>query len=648
MSLNKPVLSILSLEDSKEDFELLSEFLNQSDIEFTIRRVDNESEFKKTIQTEKYDVILADFNLPGYDAFSALEAANQLCTNVPFIVVSGSLGEETAIEFIKKGAVDYILKDKPERLPFAIKRAINEIKDKELRLQTEIALKKSQEQYWNLFNSSLDAILMISEKGRVMSANPSACEIFGYQKDEINNAQLGDLLDGADPGLSAAFDELSANGKFLSELTLIRKDHSKFPAEISAATFINKDHRIITNMIIRDITSRKINEEQLLKAKQKAEESDNLKTAFLHNISHEIRTPLNAIVGFSTLIAEETPAENRFHHYNDVIVKSSDQLLSIISDIINIATIEAGQAVINDEPVNITEQLELLYNQHKPGANEKGIDIRFETDLTENCGAIITDPVKLSEILNNLIGNAVKFTLKGSVLFGVKNNQKELTFYVKDTGIGIAPELHEIIFKRFRQVDYKATRFFGGSGLGLSISKAYVELLGGRIWLESDLGKGSVFYFTIPCNEGVPSEVDLSTGNNETPFIIEPCTILLADDEVYNHLLVQELLLKMNIKVIRAMDGSEAVEICKARTDLSLVLMDIKMPVMDGYEATGIIKQIRPDLTIIALTAYSTDADIEKAKSSGCDDFISKPFNHEQLLSTIKLYLRKKNSPKQQ
>jgi PAS domain S-box-containing protein len=640
------VLSILSLEDSREDFELMSEFLNQSDLEFTIKRVDNESEYIKTIQAEKFDVILADYNLPGYDAFSALEAANQLCDNVPFIVVSGSLGEETAIEFIKKGAVDYVLKDKPERLPFAIKRAINEIKDKELRLQTEIALKKSQEQYWNLFNSSLDAILMISEKGRVMSSNPSACDIFGYDMDEINNIPLGDLLDGADPALSIAFDELAANGKFLSELTLIRKDHSKFPAEISAATFINKDHRILTNMIIRDITSRKINEEQLLKAKLKAEESDNLKTAFLHNISHEIRTPLNAIVGFSTLIAEETPPGNRFHHYIDIIVKSSDQLLSIISDIINIATIEAGQAVINEEPVNIAEQLELLYNQHKPGADEKAIDLTYETDITDNCRTIITDPVKLSEILSNLIGNAIKFTLKGNVLFGMKNNQKELTFYVKDTGIGIAPELHEIIFKRFRQVDYKATRSFGGSGLGLSISKAYIELLGGRIWLESEPGKGSVFYFTIPFKAGELSEVDINAGRNEGSLTNEPCTILLADDEVYNHLLVQELLIKMNISVIRAMDGSEAVEICKSRTDLSLVLMDIKMPVMDGYEASMIIRKIRPDLTIVALTAYSTAADIEKAKSSGCNDFISKPFNHEQLLSTVKFYLKKKNTLK--
>lgn len=249
---------------------------------------------------------------------------------------------------------------------------------------------------------------------------------------------------------------------------------------------------------ITDITERKEMEDDLITAKEKAIESDRLKTTFLQNISHEIRTPLNSIVGFSRLLSEEELSPEERTMYIDIIEQSNDHLLSIISDIINIATIEAGQAKLQEKEININAICQLLSNQFKAKAEKQNITLTFETCYHDNEALILTDGTKLTQILTNLIGNAIKFTKNGSVSFGYQTDNDKLVFFIQDTGIGITPEMHQDIFKRFRQVESSATRQFGGSGLGLAISKANVELLGGQIWVESEIGKGSKFYFTIP------------------------------------------------------------------------------------------------------------------------------------------------------
>lgn len=389
--------------------------------------------------------------------------------------------------------------------------------------------------------------------------------------------------------------------------------------------------------ISRNITERKLAEAELVKAKEKAEESDRLKTAFLHNISHEIRTPMNAIVGFSEYLNNPNLEAERREYYTDIIIRSSNQLLSIITDIVNIATIEAGQEKVHESQVELNSMLRLLYDQYLLKAQKQNIFLSYKLGLDNSAATIVTDETKLTEILSNLLGNAIKFTKDGYVDFGYKQHGALLEFYVKDTGIGIPKEMHNEIFERFRQVETSADRRFGGSGLGLSISKAYAKMLGGDIWVNSEQGHGSEFTFTIGYKRAEwneIAEVSFTSGLDEA--FGKSQTILIAEDEDYNFLLLQELLSILGVQIIRAKNGKEAVEICMSNTPIHLILMDIKMPEMDGYEATRRIKELRPNVTIIAQSAYTIESEKARALANGCSDFISKPFRQDTLLTKVK------------
>ena len=371
-------------------------------------------------------------------------------------------------------------------------------------------------------------------------------------------------------------------------------------------------------------------------AQKNAEESDQLKTAFLHNISHEIRTPMNSIVGFSDLLNNPELDFEKRQNYTEIIIQSSDSLLSIISDIVDIATIEAGQAKVIEKVLNLNKLLKQVYDIFILRAQNQNFSFSYKHSLADDDAFIKTDQVKLLGILSNLIGNSIKFTKKGHIVFGYTKKGNMLEFYVEDTGIGIPSGMHNEIFKRFRQLEYTDEHRLGGSGLGLAISKAYVELLGGKIWLTSISGKGSVFYFTIPYSK--VNMIDVTEQQDQTEVKMEikgSTTIVIAEDEDLNFMLLDELLSDSNLTILRASNGLEALDICKSNQNIDLVLMDIKMPIMNGFEATERILEIRPTLPIIAQTAYSSDADKARAFASGCLDFISKPINKDQLILKI-------------
>jgi PAS domain S-box-containing protein len=381
----------------------------------------------------------------------------------------------------------------------------------------------------------------------------------------------------------------------------------------------------------------------LVSAKEKAEESDRLKTSFLHNISHEIRTPLNAIIGFSGFLDQPDLTEEDKKTYIDIIFQSNNQLLSIINDILNISHIETGQVVLKMATVNINITLTSLHRQFLPEAQKKNIEFRFNVGLEDDQAVIETDEAKLIQVLSNLISNALKFTDRGLIEFGYEYRDDQIVFSVADSGIGISEEEQSRIFDRFYQVDKTISRTYGGTGLGLSISKGYVEMLGGMIWVKSNPGSGSRFFFSIPAKSS------LKSGKSKviSTYVLKPeqkhanaKSILVAEDEDSNFALVLAMLKNQSLNILRANNGKEAVEIFKNNMDLGLILMDIKMPVMDGLEATVEILKLNPDVPIIAQTAYVHPADRQKALESGCKAYLSKPFGKKELIETINQYLQ--------
>lgn len=395
------------------------------------------------------------------------------------------------------------------------------------------------------------------------------------------------------------------------------------------------------------ITSRNINERmkaqaELIAAKVKAEESDHLKTAFLNNMSHEIRTPLNVIMGFTELLRDPLKSQDEYHYFSRIITQSSNHLLSIINDIMSIATIEAGQEKVRESLTDINRMLKRLYDEFVIRIESQEVVFYFASNLSDNKASVITDETKVMQIMSNLISNAIKFTQKGKIEFGCTIEDKALQFFVEDTGIGIPSAYHERIFERFRQVDDNTTRKYGGNGLGLSISKAYVELLGGKIRVESEPGKGSKFIFTIPYKPAVADPAFSVDFNDleQTHFIQGIKNLLIAEDEMSNYLLLEKLLANDPFRITHVVNGKQAVEACRTDPTIDLVLMDLKMPVMDGLTATGLIKLERPDLPVIALTAYALSGDKDKAINAGCDEYISKPFNKQDLMATMRKFLK--------
>ena len=388
----------------------------------------------------------------------------------------------------------------------------------------------------------------------------------------------------------------------------------------------------------QEISERKKTETELLKAKTKAEESDKLKTAFLANISHEIRTPMNGIVGFAGLLVDNSVDDESRKVYVEIINNSCNQLLSIINDIVDISRIESGLVTLSESAFSLNNLIDELQMFFQPFADKNNLKISSTKALPDHNCDIISDHTKLRQVLNNLLINALKFTKAGEIKFGYLLKDNFIEFYVSDTGIGIRPEFQEVIFERFRQADSNDNAVYGGTGLGLSISKAFVELHGGKIWVKSIPGKGTDFYFTIVFK--FPLQ-DLKNVGKEKLISLIGKKILVAEDEDSNFRFLNELLENSGAIVTRAENGLQAVEICKKTNDFALILMDIKMPEMNGLEAARIIKQEKDNKTpIIVQTAYAYPEDRKKALEYKCDDYITKPLNQAELFKIINKYIR--------
>ena len=384
------------------------------------------------------------------------------------------------------------------------------------------------------------------------------------------------------------------------------------------------------------------NNKELQKAKERAEESDRLKSAFLANMSHEIRTPMNGILGFSSLLKQPGLKGEEQQKYIQIIEKAGTRMLNIINDIVSISTIESGLMKVDLKESNINEQIEYIYTFFKPEVEAKGMELSFKNTLPSKEAIIKTDREKVFAILTNLVKNAIKYTNKGSIEFGCSKKEDYIEFFVKDTGIGIQEERQEAIFERFIQADIEDKMARQGAGLGLAISKAYIEMLSGKIWVESQEGKGSTFYFTIP-NITLPKQKIASKKKdaaNVEPIELDLKMLVVEDDEE-SAMLLEIILDTFSKKILIAITGLEAVEACRNNPDIDLILMDIQMPEMDGLEAARQIRKFNKEVIIIAQTAFGLTVDREKAIESGCNDYISKPINKDELLVLIQKYFNK-------
>lgn len=376
---------------------------------------------------------------------------------------------------------------------------------------------------------------------------------------------------------------------------------------------------------------------QLVIAKEKAEESDRLKSAFLANMSHEIRTPMNGILGFADLLKEPGLGGDEQQKYISIIEKSGNRMLNIINDIIDISKIEAGLMKFHFTETNVTEQLEYIHTFFKPEATAKRLSLSIKNSLTRGESFITTDREKLYAILTNLVKNAIKYTEKGDIEIGCNHTDHFITFYVKDSGIGIPDNRQKAVFERFIQADIEDKMAREGAGLGLAITKAYVEMLGGKLWLESKEGVGSVFYFTLPYAAKVEEKPVIQNNQaiaNDVP-INHQFKILIVEDDAISELLLDKNLKKIANEILKAYNGLQAVEMVRANPDVDVVLMDIRLPQLDGYGATRQIRQFNKEVVIIALTAYGLAGDREKAIEAGCNDYMAKPYKIDELYKKI-------------
>ena len=390
--------------------------------------------------------------------------------------------------------------------------------------------------------------------------------------------------------------------------------------------------------IITDITERKNAEREIIVAKEKAEESDRLKSAFLANMSHEIRTPMNGILGFATLLKEPHLTGKEQKKYIEIIEKSGERMLNTINDIIDISKIESGQIEISISKLNISEVFENTLSFFKPEADKRKIALLSANKLSKKEVVVKSDKEKLNAVLTNLVKNAIKFCDGGTIEIGCSRKKDFIEFYVKDTGKGIPPDRLNAIFERFVQADIEDKEVKEGSGLGLAISKSYVELLGGKIWAESKKDVGSTFFFTVPFIQ--VETINDHQDNNEdyTNDNMKKLNILIAEDDEVSEMLTKIMVEKNCNKILIAKSGTETVEICKNNADIDLILMDMKMPLLDGYNATRKIREFNKDVIIIATTAFALTGDREKALEAGCNDYLTKPLSQKKLDELLKMY----------
>lgn len=481
----------------------------------------------------------------------------------------------------------------------------------------------------------------LNNYGKFLEVNQKMVEQLGYSKEELLKMYPHDLVaPESHDKIKRSEIQLLRNKHQYLEIEHISKEGKRIPVEVSLHLFEVDDKKLVFGTV-RDIWEQKKYIRKLKKAKEKAEESDRLKSAFLSNMSHEIRTPMNGLVGFSELIVQDGLSRDQKLHYNKLIKKSAEHLLSIVNDILDISRIETGQMVLVKEECSLNEIIDKVYQHlvYLLKARQSAPDVHCYKYFDNGNDFIISDRSRLIQVLSNLVDNAAKFTVNGGIQMGyIVNAKQDLEFFVKDSGIGIPENKLPVIFERFRQVDDSHTREYGGAGLGLPIAKGIVELMGGKMWSDSVLGKGTTISFTIPWNKSVKYGAKKETeGRIQLPDFSKK-TIMIVEDNPENLLFLEALAGFYNLSVVKASRGEDAIHFVKQNHQIDLILMDIRLPDINGFEVTKTIKKLI-SIPIIAQTAYTSSDDQAQCYKAGCDDYISKPIFNEEFEKILVKYL---------
>ncbi|MEZ5107071.1 MAG: response regulator [Draconibacterium sp.] len=494
----------------------------------------------------------------------------------------------------------------------------------------------------NMFFINLDL------KGNFISCNKYLLKYTGYTEEELIGKSAVDLFvpsDDKEEAVDIVGELIQNKTEVYYHEEKIRTKDNQILHVMSHITLLKDGAGKIQGISIlaENITEKNAIIAKLQEAKEKAEESNRLKSVFLQNVSHEIRTPMNGIIGFIGLLKDSPVDEETRKQFYEIINKSGERLLATVNDLIDISQIETQQIKVNKSDVSLFEILENHLDTGIYLATKKNNKIICTNKYLHSETVLNTDRKLLNSIFTNLVNNAMKFTSDGTIEIGSRNEDNNIVFFVKDTGIGIPEKRLDAIFDRFVQADLTLSRPHEGSGLGLSIAKAYAQLLGGDLWVESEEGKGSTFFFSIPKDEVKPENPETVQPESIEKCLKHNCKILVAEDDEMSYLFLKRLLEQKGIRIVNAKNGAEAVEMVQNDNEISLVLMDIKMPVMNGEEAIRQIRTFNKNIPIIAQTAYAMPADRNKFLEIGCNDYISKPIEINTLFKLLRKYMNPSN-----
>lgn len=679
--MNAEKINILMVDDDPGAHRLIKLILAEAKqpMEFVIEPAGSLAEGVDALAKRSFDLVLLDLALPDSGGLKTVDRMYKACPHIPIVVLTGLADEETGIQAIKKGASDYLIKGKffKDMLVRTIRYALE-------RKEVEQQLRQSEERLRVIMDNIQAGIVLVDPQTcTIVDANPAAVQMIGDATDKIVGSACRNSIcpewNGQCP-ITDLKQDVDVNN---AEHQLVRADGTKLPILKTAIPVVLGGRKYILDSFV-DITDRKRTEESLKIAKEQAEsawaeleqlnlqleasvERANLmtqeavmanqaKSQFLANMSHEIRTPMNGVLGMLELALDEQ-LNDKVTDYLRIAKSSADTLLAIIDDILDISKIEAGKISMEIIDCSLKQLLADIDTLMRPQAEQKGVEftISIDTPVPEQ---IRTDPTRLRQCLLNLVGNAIKFTDTGYVHTHITaqgdKDSATIRFDVEDTGVGIEPDKQKLIFEAFTQADYSTTRKFGGTGLGLVITRNLIKLLGGTISLTSRPGKGSTFSLIVPAGVYIETQPLMTEFNRDEIRAKEKSDasvnfdgkILVVEDDSVNQKTILAILKKVGLQVDIANDGGEAVQ--KVTDEqFDLILMDMHMPNMNGYEATKALRKNGLTIPIIALTASVMKSDADKCIAAGCDHYLAKPIDRKKLFTTLGKYLPSQDSKDQ-